>query len=80
MLQPLTIPCYSPLPYHATAPSHATAPFPCPCYRYAEPPEPLALVKAAASRLRATAAEALLWQGFDWGGALQPQPVRELLG
>ena len=49
-------------------------------FEYAEPPEPLALVKAAASRLRATAAESLLWQGFDWGEGLQPRPVRELRG
>ena len=79
-------------------------------FEYAEPPEPLALVKAAASRLtltlplpstltltptpqphpspnqaaasrlRVTAAEELLSQGFDWGGPMQPQLVRELLG
>ena len=49
-------------------------------FEYAEAAEPLALCKAAVSRMRTTPPEALLWQPFDWGERCDLAAVRELLG
>ena len=49
-------------------------------FEYAEAAEPLALCKAAVSRMRTTLPESLLWQPFDWGNSCDLAAVGELLG